>query len=178
MQSMARELLFEGKHLRLVRDGRWEYAERTKASGAAVIVALTDENHLILIEQFRVPIGKRVIELPAGLVGDLDGAEQEDMAEAARRELIEETGYDAGEMTFLTMGPPTAGLATELVSFFLATKLKRVGAGGGDETEQIQVHEVPLVEVPAWIHDRASADLLVDPKVYAGLYFAGAASQR
>lgn len=170
---MAREILFEGKHLRLVRDGRWEYAERTKASGAAVIVAVTDEGSLILTEQFRVPMGKRVIELPAGLVGDLDGAEHEEMAEAARRELIEETGYEAGEMKFLTMGPPTAGLATELVSFFLATKLKRVGPGGGDDSEQIKVHEVALEDFENWLRGRPSGEVLIDPKVYVGLWFAG-----
>jgi ADP-ribose pyrophosphatase len=171
-EATGRTVLYEGKHLRLVRDGRWEYAERTKASGAAVIVAVTDESRLILTEQFRVPMGKRVIELPAGLVGDLDGAEKEDMAEAARRELIEETGYEAGEMKFLTMGPPTAGLATELVSFFLATQLKRVGPGGGDESEQIKVHEIGLSEVPKWLHGQAANGLLIDPKVYAGLWFA------
>src|SRR5688572_2363354 len=140
----ARIVLAEGKYLRLVREGHWEYAERTRASGAVVLVALTDDGRLLLTEQHRVPLARTVIELPAGLTGDDDGQEQEPAAQSARRELLEETGYEAREMKLLTSGPPTAGLANEIVSFFLAAGLTKTGAGGGTESEEIVVHEVLL----------------------------------
>ncbi|MEX0712107.1 MAG: NUDIX hydrolase, partial [Pirellulales bacterium] len=119
----GRIVLAEGKYLRLVREGHWEYAERTRATGAVVLAALTDDGRLLLTEQYRVPLACKVIELRAGLTGDDDGHEQEPAAQSARRELLEETGYEARDMKLLTVGPPTAGLANEVVSFFLATGL-------------------------------------------------------
>jgi ADP-ribose pyrophosphatase len=174
MTNEERVVLYEGRFLRLIKCGRWEYVERTNASGATVIVAVTDEGKLLLIEQYRVPMGRRIIELPAGLVGDVPGKETEGMATSARRELLEETGYEATEMMALTSGPPTAGLATEVVTFFRATGLRKVHAAGtGDGHEEIQLHEVPLAEAARWLEEKAAAGLMVDPKVYAGLYFAG-----
>jgi ADP-ribose pyrophosphatase len=169
-----RRILAEGKHLRLVQQGHWEYAERTKAKGAVVLVALTDDGRLLLTEQFRIPVGKRVIELPAGLVGDVEGEEAEELEAAGRRELLEETGYDAHSLTIVAMGPPTSGLATELVAFLVATHLKKVSDGGGDESEDIEVHAIPLERVPEWLQEQSARDVLIDPKVYAGLYFADA----
>ena len=171
-----RRVLAEGKHLRLVQEGRWEFAVRTKAKGAVVLVAITDDRRLLLTEQFRVPVGRRVIELPAGLVGDVEGEEAEELEAAARRELLEETGYHAGGMRLVAVGPPTAGLASEIVAFFVATQLKKLGAGGGDDSEEIEVHAVELDRVPAWLEEQPARDVLIDPKVYAGLYFA--ANQR
>jgi len=170
--SHERTILAEGRHLRLVREGHWEYAERTKASAAVVLVAVTADCKLLLTEQFRIPVGRRVIELPAGLVGDVDGEEQEILAAAAQRELIEETGYRAERLIQLTMGPPSAGLATEMVAFFHCTMLNRIGAGGGVEHEQIEVHEIRLDDVAEWLEAQARRDVLIDPKIYAGLYFA------
>lgn len=167
-----RSVLYEGQHLRLVREGHWEYAVRTKASGAAVIVALTDDRQLILTEQYRIPVARRVVELPAGLIGDVEGAEDEQIEEAARRELLEETGYQASELEVLTVGPPTAGLASEIVAFVLATGIERVAAGGGVEHEQIEVHAVPLDDAARWLAARGGVQVYIDPKVYAGLYFA------
>jgi ADP-ribose pyrophosphatase len=163
---------WEGKFLRVLKSGRWEYADRKGATGIAVIVAVTNEGKLLLVEQYRIPIGQRVIELPAGLAGDAPGHESETVAAAARRELLEETGYEASEMTELTSGPPSAGLTSEIVTFLRATGLRRVAAGGGEGQEDIQVHEVPLGQVAAWLKGKMTEGLLVDPKVYAGLYFA------
>lgn len=171
-ESSPRQILAEGKHLRLVRQGHWEFAERTKASGAVVLVALTEDGRLLLAEQFRIPVGKVVVELPAGLVGDIEGAEAEELEAAARRELLEETGYEAGTLRLVAEGPPTSGLASEMVAFIVATDLKQVSAGGGDESEQIVVHAVELAKVPEWLRRQAARGVLVDPKVYAGLYFA------
>ena len=162
---------WEGKHIRVLKSGHWEYAERIKATGAVVIAAVTEEGDLILTEQYRPPVAKRVIELPAGLAGDLAGQETEDLVTAARRELLEETGYEAREMVWLTTGPPSAGLSSETVTFFRANGLRCVAAGGGDAHEEIHIHKIPPENVPEWLEKKADEGLMIDPKVYVGLYF-------
>jgi len=171
--SEETRVLFTGKFLEVKKQGRWEYVHRNSASGAAVIVAITDERQIILVEQYRIPVGQRVIELPAGLVGDDAGGKGEANATAARRELLEETGFAARELTQVAHGPPSAGLASEIVTFFVARGLTREHDGGGDEHEQITVHLVPIAEADAWLTSQErERGVLVDPKVYAGLYFA------
>jgi ADP-ribose pyrophosphatase len=170
-----REVLAAGKHLRLVNDNGWEYAERVNASGIVAIVALTRENDLILIEQYRPAIRKRVIEIPAGLAGDIPGEESEAFTKAARRELLEETGYRAHKLEPLFRGPPSAGMSTEMIDFYLARNVRRVGEGGGDHHEDIQVHVVPLEEAATWLRKKDTARRCIDPKVYTGLLFAIAA---
>ena len=164
------EVMAAGKYLRLVKRGHWEYADRHTCTGAVAIVAITDDRRLLLVEQFRIPLSKSVIELPAGLVGDLPGEQHEDLAVAARRELTEETGYEAAEMQWLVAGPSSAGLTSEVVDFFLATRLRRVGDGGGDHHENIVVHQVPLDRASQWLAERSASGRLIDPKVYAGLF--------
>lgn len=166
------EYLARGKHLSLVRAGGWEFATRPTVSGVVAVVAVTRGGKIVLIEQHRAPVRSRVIELPAGLAGDVPGEEHEDLAAAARRELLEETGYRAGDMRCVACGPPSAGMIDEIVTFFLATGLRRTGPGGGDGSEDIQVHLVPLKTADRWLERRAKAHALIDPKVYAGLYFA------
>ncbi|HYG35224.1 MAG TPA: NUDIX hydrolase [Clostridia bacterium] len=170
------DVLFTGRFLSLVKEGHWEYANRVNATGAAIIVAVTEERKLLLVEQYRIPCHARTIELPAGIIGDEPEAAHELHAEAARRELLEETGYAAGEIEPLTTGPASSGLTSELVTLFRASKLRRTGKGGGVAQEDITVHEVPLEEVHDWLEQRAAAGVLVDPKVYAGLYFVARAS--
>jgi ADP-ribose pyrophosphatase len=170
------EVLSAGKYLRLVKRDHWEFADRHTCRGAVVVVAVTNERRLILVEQFRIPLMKSVLELPAGLVGDMQGDEHEATSVAARRELAEETGYEAAEMRWLAAGPSSAGLTSEVVDFFLATGLVRVGDGGGDHHENITVHEVPIDSARAWLADRSAAGLLIDPKIYAGLYLVGEAA--
>jgi ADP-ribose pyrophosphatase len=173
----APEVMAAGKYLRLVKRGHWEFADRHTCKGAVAIVAITDERRLLLVEQFRIPLMKNVLELPAGLVGDVAGEEHEELATAARRELFEETGYEASEMRWLVSGPSSAGLTSEVVDFFLATGLKRIHSGGGDHQENIVVHEVPLDGIRQWLDRQATAGALIDPKVYSGLYLAGARDQ-
>lgn len=167
------QTLAEGRFLRLAKRGRWEYVERVNCSGAVVIVAVTPDEKLLLVEQFRVPLGKSVLELPAGLVGDVPGQEHEALAIAAERELLEETGYRARRFEELATGPTTAGLADEIVSFMLASDLERQHDGGGDEHEEIIVHEVPLAGIIEHLNAFAARGLLVDTKIFAGLYFIG-----
>jgi ADP-ribose pyrophosphatase len=166
------ETLFEGRFLSVSRKGGWEYVRRRNTSGIVCIVAVTPEAEMLFVEQYRPPVGARVIELPAGLAGDIAGAEDEPLSAAALRELEEETGWSADEMRFLTEGPVSAGLSTEVLSFFQAHGLRRVGEGGGDGSEDIVIHAVPVAEVPTWLAGRAAAGVMVDPKVYTGLYFA------
>lgn len=166
-------VLGEGRFLRLIdRDG-WEFAERKNCTGVITIVAITEDERIVLVEQRRPALDARVIELPAGLVGDEHGNHDEAMEEAAQRELVEETGYEAESFEMLTEGPASAGMAAELIAFFRARGLKKVGEGGGVSSENITVHEVPLDDVGAWLKTREREGILIDPKVYAGLYFVG-----
>jgi|GEM_PF-41579 len=168
-----RTILGEGKYLRLVSDDGWEYAERRNVTGVVAIVARTPRGRLLLVEQFRPAIGGRVIELPAGLVGDTPEFAGEEMAQAVLRELREETGYEARKLTFLAHGASSAGLTPEIVTFYRATGLKKVAAGGGDGSESIIVHEVPLTGIRQWLLDRTAEGYTIDAKIYAGLYFVG-----
>lgn len=163
------DTLFNGRYLRIRRHRHWEYAERTNASAAVIILALTPDDCLLLVEQFRIPIDARGIEMPAGLVGDIQDGES--IEAAALRELEEETGWRAGRIQYLMSGPSSSGMSNEVVAFVRARDLVRVGAGGGDESEDIRVHEVPRAEVPAWLSARLAEGYSIDPKLYAGLWF-------
>jgi len=164
-------VLGTGRFLRLVRENGWEWAERTNASGVVVVVAVTPQGRLLLVEQHRPPVGGAVIELPAGLAGDVAGQRDEALATAAVRELEEETGWRAEQMHRLTEGPVSAGLTSEVITLFRAADLRRVGPGGGDASEDITVHEIPLDTVDRWLAERSEAGVSCDPKIYAALYF-------
>ncbi|MDJ0838439.1 MAG: NUDIX hydrolase [Acidobacteriota bacterium] len=167
-----KQLLYEGRYLNMVTHQNWEYAERTNISGIVAMVAVTREGKLIFLEQYRRPVECPCIELPAGLAGDHAGAEGEDLEIAAQRELLEETGYTAGKLIYLFDGPPSPGACSEVVSWYLAVDLERAGPGGGDDSEDIEVHEVQLDEAHAFFGERQAAGCLIDPKVFLGIYFA------
>lgn len=171
MSESGVEILHQAKYLRLCRRGTWEYAERTNSFVAVIVVAVTPEDRVLFVEQYRYSILANTIEMPAGLVGDIRGQEDEDMMEAARRELEEETGWTADGFDFIMAGPTSAGMSNELIAFVRARGLRRVGRGGGDATEQITVHEIPKGEVARWLHARMQQGDSIDPKLYAGLYF-------
>ena len=162
-------VLWEGKYLDMVARGRWEYARRKGASGVVGIVAVTEEGRLLLVEQYRPPIARMSIELPAGLAGDIPGAHDESLAVAARRELLEETGYEAAEIVPLVEGVSSAGLSDETVTLMLARGLKKQGSGGGDASEKITVHEVSVDEVHGFLRERVKTGAAIDFKIYAGL---------
>jgi len=163
-------IIAEGSHTRLARRGTWEYIERIGAQGVVAIVAEVDDK-IILIEQFRPPVNCAVIELPAGLAGDIPGQQDESMVIAAHRELVEETGYEADEMFYLTEGPPSPGLSSETIVFFRALGLQKIAEGGGVESEDIIVHEAPLKNIDIWLQRKQDEGCAIDPKVYTGLYF-------
>ena len=160
--------LFRGKFLELVKEGRWEYVRRVNANGAVMVIAVTEEGELLLVEEYRFPLHARTIGLPAGLSGD--GGEESTL-ESARRELEEETGYSASSWTYLFTGPSSPGLTTEMVSFYLADGLRQVAEGGGVDNEDITVHRIPLFLVHDWLMDQTGQGKVVDPKIFMGLYF-------
>jgi ADP-ribose pyrophosphatase len=161
-----KDTLHAGKFLTMVKRGKWEYVTRTTTQPAVAIVAVTDDQRIVLVEQLRPPVGDRVVELPAGLTGDVAGSEDETLIESARRELFEETGYQAERWTKLIDGYSSPGLTDEFIVVFLAEGLSKTGPGGGDGTESITVHEVPLAEINDWLAHAKRIDF----KVFAGLF--------
>ncbi len=161
--------LYAGRFLEMVQDDRWEFVRRRNASAVVGIIAVTPAGELLLVEQFRIPVGARVIELPAGLVGDEQA--DEDLATAAARELGEETGWEPAVCTVVARGPSSAGLTSEVTTLVLATGLRQVSAGGGVAGENITVHRIPLARVPEWLAERAASGVLIDHKIYAGLWW-------
>ncbi len=171
MNQTTRTTLHTGKFLALVKEGHWEFADRVNATGASIIIALTAEQKVLPVEQYRTPVHARTIELPAGIIGDDPGSTNESIAEAAHHELLEETGYAAGHVEAGTTGPSCSGITSERLTLFRALGLWRVGKGGGAANENIEVHEIPLTEIVGWLATKAKAGGLIDPKVYAGLFF-------
>lgn len=164
------DVRYEGRYLRIAERQRWEYAERTNCDAVVVLIAV-HEGELLLTEQFRPPLGRTVLELPAGLVGDGAEIAGEPLENAASRELLEETGYEAASVVFLTTGPCSAGLTNETVHFFLAEDLRKAGSGGGVDGERIVLHRVPVKGAGEWLARAVAAGHCVDPKVYTALYF-------
>lgn len=163
--------LARGRWLRLVDRGGWELAERVRGHAVVCVAACTDAGEVIFVEQLRPALRGRTIELPAGIAGDTDAFAGESSAVAAARELEEETGWSV-EVDDLIAGPELAssgGLTSESVEFFVARRVIRTGAGGGDASEDITVHLVPLDTVDAWLAARMAEGLAVDAKVHAGL---------
>jgi ADP-ribose pyrophosphatase len=161
--------IFTGKHLLVIEQDDWEYAERKKGKAASVIFAMTDDGRVILTEQYRRAVHARVIDFPAGLIGD--ESEGEDPAETARRELEEETGFTCEALEPLGSGPSSPGITSEIIHLFRATGLRRKDAGGGVEGEAIDVHEVPLADLEHWLQRKRGEGALVDLKVWSGAYF-------
>lgn len=170
-KATTRRVIAKGRFLQLVSDNGWEYAERVKASGVVAVIAVTLEQQLILTEQFRPPVGKSVIDLPAGLAGDVTGAETEALVEAAKRELTEETGYSAKVWKHVYTAPTSPGLTSEVVTYFQANNARQLESGGGVEGEQITVHAIPLKSIRRWLRKRMNEGVYVDPKVYVALAF-------
>jgi ADP-ribose pyrophosphatase len=165
------EMLYQGRWLSLRQRGRWEYAERNNPGGAVIILAVTPDDHILFVEQYRVAVQRFTIEMPAGLVGDLSGNEDESVLLAAQRELEEETGYRCSRVSFVHEGPTSSGMSSEVIAFVRAHDLVKVSDGGGDESENIVVHEVPRKQAAAWLMARGAEGYSIDPKLFAGLWF-------
>lgn len=169
--AAKRTLLYEGQYKRLVREENWEFTERVNCTGVVVILAMTEERKVLFIEQYRIPVAGNVVELPAGLVNDHGEQKNESLEEAARRELLEETGYEAQKMTFLMTGPASQASSSDLLTIFQAAGLKKISRPLGDGTETITLHEIPLDGAYSWLQKKGKEGSLIDPKVYAALYW-------
>lgn len=161
------EIMASGRFLRLVKRGHWEYAERPHTTGAVAVIATTQQGELVLVEQERVPLGGPCIELPAGLAGDLDDEPDEAFIDAARRELLEETGFRAEHLEHLFPAATSPGLTSESIDLYRATGLTREHPGGGVGQESITVHLVRLDDIDGWLAQRTANGTPVDIKVFA-----------
>ncbi len=162
-------VVYEGRYQRVVVRGTWEYSERTHAGGlAAIIVAVTPDDEVLFVEQFRVPLQARTIEMPAGLVGDITAGES--IEASAIRELEEETGWTADHAEVLMIGPTSSGASSEKIAFVRATGLRKVGEGGGDDSEDITVHSIPRDHAAAWLVEKMGEGYELDAKLWAGLW--------
>lgn len=164
--------LHDGQFLKLLRDGRWEYVRRQRASGAGFVIAVTETRELVLVEQYRVPLRRRVIELPAGIIGDSAATAGESAEASSLRELEEETGFRGSEAHLVCQGPVAPGMTDEIGYFTRVTGLQRVSSGGGVEGEDITVHLVPIEGIERWIAEQEARGILVDSRIFVALYFA------
>lgn len=154
MSEEPEQIVWQGKFITAKVRGKWEYVSRARGIKAAVILAVDAEDHVILVEQFRVPLGRPCIELPAGLIGDHDDVVDEDATAAAARELEEETGYRAGRMEVLGEYYSSPGMVSESFTLLRAHDLTQVGPGGGLDGEDITVHRVQIRELAGFIAAR------------------------
>lgn len=170
MEIISKKIVWKGNFMSAVeityRDARgvvrtWEALERVGIAGIVVMVAVTPSGTVVLEKQFRPPLGRDVIELPAGLVEP-----EESMEEAAKRELIEETGWAAKKLEFLAEGPISTGASTEALRAYLCTDLEHVGKNGGDDNEIIEVIEVPIENAQKFLRHAQKEGTLVDLKVF------------
>ena len=161
-QDSPIETVWQGRYITAQRQGRWEYVSRAGSITAAVILAI-HEGQLILVDQYRVPLGQRCLELPAGLVGDETAGEA--IEAAAARELEEETGYRPGRVEILAQFSSSPGMSSERFTLVRAHDLQKVGQGGGVDSEDITIHHVPMAEVPAYCDAWAAAGHALDVKL-------------
>jgi ADP-ribose pyrophosphatase len=168
----ARETLFQTPWLAVHRIGHWDFVERPNADCCVAILPITPAGEIVLVEQFRIPVQSRVIEIPAGLVGDEEDHRGEALAATAARELLEETGFRAGRIEPLFDSPTSAGMTSESTRFFLATELVREHPGGGTDVEDIRTHIVPLNSLRDWLDEKQRAGMAIDCKIHAALWAA------
>lgn len=157
------EIAWQGQWITAKRQGKWEFVSRARGIQAAVILAIDDEAHVLLVDQYRVPLGRRCLELPAGLIGDTQDGDT--ALDAARRELEEETGYRCAAVEPLGEFASSPGMVSEGFTLVRATGLVKVGEGGGVDGEDIVVHRVPLAEVPAYVAARREEGMAMDVKL-------------
>jgi len=169
---LGNNTLWSGKYIRIARKGTWEYVERIGNPSAAIIFPFEINDYgevsMILLKEWRVPLQKYIIGVPAGLVGDHNPGEEESVA--ALREMEEESGY-TGKLKYLFKGPSSSGLTNEMLYFYLAHDLKKIGPGGGTPDEDIEVLNIPINMVYYYLEEQAKRGLLIDPKVFIGLNF-------
>ncbi len=163
------QVMWEGRFITAKKRGRWEYVGRARGIKAAAIIALDEDadgtRHVILVSQYRVPLSRFSLEIPAGLVGDDEGSEGEDASLAAARELEEETGYRAAKLEVLGEFYSSPGMVSECFTLLKATGLTRVSEGGGLPDENITVHRVALRDLARFVAEWRRAGHAVDVRI-------------
>lgn len=159
---MDEEIVWTGRYIVAKRRGPWEYVGRARNIGAAVILAV-EEGHVLLVEQWRAPLQRRCLELPAGLVGDETA--HEDIVTSAARELEEETGWRPGRVEIVGDFASSPGMVSETFTLVRASELTKVGAGGGVAGEDIVVHRVALADIPAFVVEKRTEGVVIDVKL-------------
>jgi ADP-ribose pyrophosphatase len=163
--SEPERIEWSGKFITARTRGKWEYVTRARGIRAAVILAIDDDDHVILVEQYRVPLGKVCLELPAGLIGDVDSSPDEDPTAAAARELEEETGYHADRIEVIGEFYSSPGMVSESFTLVRAHGLTKVSAGGGTDSEDITVRRVALSHLPQFVEMARSRGLGIDVRL-------------
>ena len=156
------EIMWQGRFITAKKKGKWEYVSRARGIKAAVILAAED-GYVLLVEQYRVPLGASCIELPAGLIGDHDASE--DALTSAARELEEETGYRAAKLRIVGEFFSSPGMVSESFTLVRATGLKKIGDGGGVDGEDIKVHRIAICDLPSFVEDKRAEGCVVDVKL-------------
>ena len=156
------QVMWEGKYIRAIKRGQWEYASRANNIGAVAIVAEVD-GKIILVDQPRVATGRRCLELPAGLVGDED--EKATVEETALKELEQETGYTAERIERVGEFYASPGMVSEGFTLVRAHGLSKIGEGGGDKNEDINVHLVAHGDISAFIERKRGEGIGIDVKL-------------
>ena len=165
MNNESEQVMWAGRFITAKTRGKWEYVTRSRGIRAAVILAIDEEDHVLLVEQFRVPLGKPCLELPAGLIGDHDHSAGEDATLAAARELEEETGYRPARVEVVGEFYSSPGMVSESFYFVRAHGLTRVSDGGGVEGENITVHRVKISEVQNFMAAKRAEGCAMDAKL-------------
>ena len=165
MTDEPETIRWTGKFITARTRGKWEYVTRAGGIRAAVILAIDAEDHVLLVEQYRVPLGRHCLELPAGLIGDDEGAQGEDALAAAARELEEETGYRAERMESCGEFYSSPGMLSESFTLVRAHGLTQIGPGGGTEHEDITVHRVPLSGLAQFTQSARARGLGIDVRL-------------
>ena len=162
MSAEPEKIVWQGQFITAKTQGQWEYVSRARGIKAAVILAI-DAGHVLLVEQFRVPLGRNCLELPAGLIGDEDASEAVEIA--AARELEEECGYRAGRVEVIGEFYSSPGMVSESFFFVRAHDLLKVSDGGGVEGEDITVHRVALEKLAAFMEAKRAEGCAMDAKL-------------
>lgn len=166
-----KEVKWSGKYIKIIKDDNWEYVERNGQNSAVIIIpAIKNGNDisLVLIKEWRIPLQKYIIGLPAGLIGDTSS---ESSYDAAKRELLEETGYCTDNLQLVCSGPLSSGLSNEIMYFYLAHDMIKISDGGGIEDENIEVCIVNVKNINTFLQKNESNGVVIDPKIFIGLYF-------
>jgi ADP-ribose pyrophosphatase len=167
--DLPEQVMWEGRFITAKTRGRWEYVGRARGIRAAAIIALDRDpdgtRHVLLVSQYRVPLGRFSLEIPAGLVGDDEGKQGEDATLAAARELEEETGYRAGRLEVLGEFYSSPGMVSECFTLLRARDLEKIGDGGGTEGENIIVHRVALHDLSRFVAEWRRAGHAVDVRI-------------